>query len=196
VILGLELVLLGIVFYLGAFKMSEKHELKGIEHWLERIFHLLERRFGLKPATQILIIGENMAQINLVPGGAVVPVQLVPLPSGSVFDSPADLVLTCDDSAVVIVPHPGDTTGSVFDVSAPASDLNTSANLDATALAGGKQIAGSVAISIGGAPPPPPNAATSIGIVPFGASSAAGSSAQGEQRPSQAVMDKLRNRAQ
>ena len=129
-----------------------------------------------------------MADLIIVAGGAALLVQLIPLPSGTVFDSPADLELTADDPAVVVVPAPGDTTGTLFAVSAPASDTNTSCNLDATGLAGGVPIAGTVNVPIQAAPPPPPTPATSIGIVaaPPAASAAApqvaAAAAPGKQR--------------
>ena len=105
--------------------------------------------------------------LSITAGLGPLLVQLVPLPSGSQFDSPADLELTADDPNVLIAAAPGDTTGTLFNVSTPASDTATSFNLDATGLAGGVQISGTAPVTILPAttPPPPPNPATSIGIV-------------------------------
>jgi hypothetical protein len=154
--------------------VSEK-EIRGIEKALWELVGLLRKAFHTKPATQILILGGNMSAngLNVLAGGPPLTIQLIPLPSGSQFDSPADLDPVIDDSNASIAPHPGDLTGTLFDVSTPASDTNTVINVDATGLAGGKQISGTAQISITPAstpPPPPPNPATSIGIVAAGAS--------------------------
>ena len=144
---------------------KELRELREIAAMCEEILDII-RRPRAKPATQILIHGGHMG-LNITAGAAALLVQLIPLPSGSVFDSPADLELTADDPNVVIAPAPGDTTGTMFAVSTPASDTATSCNLDATGLAGGVQISGTALLTItpATAPPPPPNPATSIGIV-------------------------------
>ena len=113
------------------------------------------------PASQILIYGGTMG-LSIVAGGAALLVQLIPLPSGSVFDSPANLALTCDNAGVVVAPESGDTTGTMFNVSAPASVAPGTANLNATGLAGGQQITGTAPLTITAEAPPP---ATSIGIV-------------------------------
>lgn len=96
-------------------------------------------------------------------GGPPAVIQLIPLPSGSVFDTPADLALTASDAAVQITPNPGDTTGTEFAVTVPASDTNTTFTLNATGLAGGVQITGSQVMTIIPAVTPP-TPATSIGF--------------------------------
>jgi hypothetical protein len=137
-------------------------EFRKISEKLEEILRIVRRRFReFKPARSILIHGGNMS-LGITAGGALLTVQLIPLPSGAVFDSPADLELTSDDPNVVIAANPTDTTGTLFDVSTPASDTATSANLDATGLAGGVQIEGTALLTI---TPAAAQAATSIGIV-------------------------------
>ena len=144
-------------------------KLNHVERLERRILNVLEFLFGNRPAPafQILIYGGPMG-LSITAGLAPLLVQLVPLPSGSVFDSPANLALTCDDPNVVIAPADGDATGTLFNVSTPASDTATSANLNATGLAGGVQISGTAVLTIVPAPPPPPVPATSIGIVAAG----------------------------
>jgi hypothetical protein len=102
--------------------------------------------------------------LSITAGGAALLAQLVPLPDGSVFDSPANLALACDDPNVVIAPG-GDAAGATFNVSTPASDTQASAHLNATGLAGGVQITGSALLTILPAVVPPPVPATSIGII-------------------------------
>src|SRR5271167_3994933 len=80
------------------------------------------------PASSIgqIQIGGNMAtNFSVQAGGAPAVVQFVPLPSGSVFFSPASFVPVADDPAVQISPNPGDTTGTEFQIIVPASDTNT-----------------------------------------------------------------------
>lgn len=110
--------------------------------------------------------------LSVTAGGALLAVQLIPLPSGSTFASPASLALVADDPAVVTVPDPADTTGTVFDVTAPATDTNASFNLNATGLAPSPTpgeapvaITGTAQVTIVPAPPPSLPPAQSIGIV-------------------------------
>jgi hypothetical protein len=128
----------------------------------------------LVPAAQILILerGGNTMSLSVTAGGALLAVQIIPLPAGSVLASPADLELTASDPLVEIVPDPNDTTGTIFDVTVPASDTNTSFTLNATGLApnatpGGAPvpISGSAVVEIVQPAPPPPIPATSLGIV-------------------------------
>lgn len=140
-------------------------ELRKIAAIEERILDTLLFIACRRPASKILIYGENTMGLNVTAGAAALLVQLVPLPSGTQFDSPADLELTCDDAAVTIAPQAGDTTGTLFTVTVQASDANTTALLDATGLAGGKQISGTATLTITPATPANPNPATSIGIV-------------------------------
>jgi hypothetical protein len=130
-----------------------------------------------RPAKSLLLVDLEANRMStsafaLVAGGPPILVQLVPLPAGSIFASPADLELTADDPEIVIEPNPGDTTGSQFLVSAPESDPGTTFNLDATGLAPGAnpgdppvQISGTQQVTVAAvAPPPPPAPATSIGF--------------------------------
>lgn len=155
--------------------MSDARELRNIEVAIDKLRNVFERHFRIKPATQILIYGGNMG-LNITAGAAALLVQLIPLPAGSVFDSPADLGLTADDPNVVIAENAADPSGTTFNVSTPASDTAASFNLNATGMAGGVAIKSDptpVTITPAGPPPPPPpNPATSIGIV--AASPAAG----------------------
>ena len=174
-------------------EFGEKHQLREIHAMLEEVLDFLKEHFG-RPAEQILIYGGNMG-LSITAGLGPLLVQLVPLPSGSQFDSPADLELTADDPNVVIAAAPGDTTGTLFNVSTPASDTATSFNLNATGLGGGASISGTAPVTILPAttPPPPPNPATSIGIaaaLPSGqaatatATAATSVAAEGKQRAS------------
>jgi hypothetical protein len=131
--------------------LSDKHILRQIEKRLEFIERVLYRAIHLVPATKILILGDNMTPaFALTAGAPPITVTLVPLPPGSVFASPADLELTSDDPDVVIVEHPGDSTGTMFDVSTPATDTETEMHLDATGLAP-NAVAGGAPVAIAGA---------------------------------------------
>jgi hypothetical protein len=121
-----------------------------------------------KPATQILIIriGDNQMPTNfsVQAGGAPAVVQFIPLPSGSVFATPLSFAPVADDSNVSIVPNPGDTTGTEFQITVPASDTAAGFNLSVSGPlgAGGASISGSQAWTIIPAVVVPPPA-TSIG---------------------------------
>lgn len=97
-------------------------------------------------------------------GGPPAVVQFIPLPSGSVFFTPTSFVPVADDPAVVIAPNPGDTTGTEFSLTVPASDTKTSFNLAVTGPDGaaGATISGTQAWTILPAVVPPV-LATSIG---------------------------------
>lgn len=137
--------------------------MKETNRLLEDILRFLRRRFG--HAEHIKISTGGTMGLSITAGAAALLVQLIPLPSGTVFDSPADLELTCDDPNVVIAENASDPTGTTFNVSTPATDTATSANLNATGLAGGVQVAGTAQLTILPAAPPPAPPATSIGIV-------------------------------
>jgi hypothetical protein len=97
-------------------------------------------------------------------GGAPAVVQFIPLPSGSVFNSPASFLPTADDPNVVFAPNPGDTTGTEFTITVPATDTATSFNLGVSGPDGaaGAVISGTQLWMIIPAVVIPP-AATSIG---------------------------------
>lgn len=97
-------------------------------------------------------------------GGPPAVVQFIPLPSGSVFASPLSFAPTADDPSVVLAANPGDTTGTEWQITVPASDTNTSFNLAVTGPVGasGATISGTQAWTIIPAVVVPP-AATSIG---------------------------------
>lgn len=149
------------------FNHEENRRLYHIEELLEDIRHLLRQLLRFKFATQIgqIQIGGNMAtNFSVQAGGPPAVVQFIPLPSGSVFFTPTSFAPTADDPAVVIVPNPGDTTGTEFQITVPASDTNTSFNL---AVSGPDGAAGA---TISGTQPwailpavTPPVLATSIG---------------------------------
>jgi hypothetical protein len=132
---------------------------------LEDILRFLRRRFGHAESLKIVPTGGTMS-LGITAGGALLLVQVIPLPGGSILDSPPNIALTCDDSNVVIAAEAGDTTGTLFNVSTPATDTATSANLSATGLAGGQKISsGPIPLAISPGAPPPPVFATSLGIV-------------------------------
>ena len=97
-------------------------------------------------------------------GGAPAVVQFIPLPAGSVFFSPTSFTPTADDPNVVIVPNPGDTTGTEFQITVPATDTATGFNLAVSGPDGaaGATISGTQAWTITPAVTPP-TLATSIG---------------------------------
>ena len=97
-------------------------------------------------------------------GGAPAVVQFIPLPQGSVFATPLSFTPVADDPAVQIAPNPGDTTGTEYAITVPASDTNTSFNLSVSGPLGaaGATINGTQAWTIIPAAVVPP-AATSIG---------------------------------
>ena len=157
---------------------SDREKLRKLEielHRVARLIELLLLRIGVKPATQILILGgNNMNPFSLLAGGLPISIQLVPLPSGSIFATPADLELTADDSDVVIAPDTSDPSGASFLISIPASTAAPSFNLDATGLAPNNDptqppvsVSGTVEVTVTPAAPPPPppgTGATSIGF--------------------------------
>lgn len=97
-------------------------------------------------------------------GGPPAVVQFIPTPSGSSFFTPTSFVPVADDPAVQIVPNPGDTTGTEFQITVPASDTSTSFNLAVNGPDGaaGANISGTQAWTIVPAVVPP-NFATGIG---------------------------------
>lgn len=166
--------------------MSDREKLRKVEIEIRRLARLIEiflLRIGVRPARQILILGgNNMTNpFALIAGAPPISVQLIPLPSGSVFATPADLELTSDDGDVVIAPDTTDLSGASFLVSIPASTLSTGGNLDATGLAPNAdptqtpvQVSGTIAFTVTPAviPPPPVVPATSIGFQQKGAAPA------------------------
>ena len=119
------------------------------------------------PAAQILgiRIGDKMpTDFSVQAGGAPAVVQFIPLPSGSVFATPLSFSPVPDDPNVVVAPNPGDTTGTEFTLTVPASDTATSLNLAVSGPlgAGGATISGTQAWTIIPAVVVPPPA-TSIG---------------------------------
>src|SRR5271170_7626116 len=133
-----------------------------------RILRALLKRFGcVEHATSIGQVqkGERMpTNFSVQAGGPPAVVQFIPLPSGSVFFAPTSFTPTSDDPNVVIVANPGDTTGTEFQITVPASDTATSFNLGVSGPDGasGATISGTQLWTIIPAVVVPP-AATSIG---------------------------------
>ena len=147
-----------------------RKDFHSIAHSLREISHVL-RHLVLhhpQPATQILIIriGDDKmpTDFSVQAGGAPAVVQFIPLPSGSSFFTPTSFVPVADDPAVQISPNPGDTTGTEFQITVPASDANAGFNLSVSGPDGaaGATINGTQAWKIIPAVVPP-NFATSIG---------------------------------
>jgi hypothetical protein len=148
------------------FPVKTEHDIHSIAESLREIVHIFKHYFT-HYATSIsqVQIGENMAtNFSVQAGGAPAVVQFIPLPSGSVFATPLSFVPVADDPNVVIAPNPGDTTGTEFSLTVPASDTATSFNLSVTGPlgAGGASISGTQLWTILPAVVVPP-AATSIG---------------------------------
>lgn len=103
---------------------------------LRHILHHV-RRIDRKPheqnyATQIsqVQIGGNMAtNFSVQAGGPPAVVQFIPTPAGSVFFTPTSFTPTADDPLVQLVPNPGDTTGTEWQITVPPTDTATSFNL-------------------------------------------------------------------
>jgi hypothetical protein len=152
--------------FVGEFTMAHRErELERIGDELRSIKELLKKFLGIQSATAIAVVQitkDGVQTMNPITPGVPYFIQLLPLPSGSQFDSPADLALTSTDSDVSIVPAPGDTTGTVFKVTQAAPSGDSSVVLDATGLAGGVAIGGTVTLSE--AAPANPSPATSIGF--------------------------------
>jgi hypothetical protein len=145
--------------------LPESRLLRHILHYVRKIYHEMRKADFATEIGQIQI-GENMAtNFSVQAGGAPAVVQFIPLPSGSVFATPASFVPTADDPAITFAPNPGDTTGTEFTVTAPASDTNTSFNLAVSGPNGasGATISGTQLWTIIPSVTPPPPAATSIG---------------------------------
>jgi hypothetical protein len=111
-------------------------------------------------------LGANQmpTDFSIQAGGAPAVVQFIPLPSGSVFALPLIFNPVADDPNVQIAPNPGDTTGTEFALTVPATDTATSFNLAVSGPLGAANamISGTQAWTIipAVAPPVP---ATSIG---------------------------------
>ena len=146
------------------FPWVERQEIREILENTREILRILREK---KFATSIgqIQIGDTMAtNFSVQAGGPPAIVQFIPLPSGSVFFSPASFVPVADDPNVVFAPNPGDTTGTEFTVTVPASDTAVSFNLGVSGPDGaaGASISGTQLWTIIPAVVPP-NFATSIG---------------------------------
>jgi hypothetical protein len=152
--------------------LGESKILKQILERLDRLIGVLERQFHTVPAKRLTLIqnGGNLSTsaFSLVAGGPPASFTIIPLPSGSALDLPADLELTSTDPLAVITNDPTDPSGATFDVSVPASDTSATIELDATGLnSAGVAISGGpfeVAVTPS-APPPPPSPASALGLV-------------------------------
>jgi hypothetical protein len=144
--------------------ITEQRLLRHILHTERRILKILEASHSAQSIGQIQIGATMPTNFSVQAGGAPAVVQFIPLPQGSVFATPTSFVPTATDPAVVIAPNPGDTTGTEFTLTVPASDTNTTFTLNVTGPdgAGGATISGSQAWTIIPAVVVPPPA-TSIG---------------------------------
>lgn len=150
--------------FVGGFTMAHRErELERIGDELRSIKELLKKFLGIQSATAIAVVQitkDGVQTMNPITPGVPYFIQLLPLPSGSQFDSPADLALTSTDSDVSIVPAPGDTTGTIFSVTQAAPSGDAGVVLDASGLAGGVTITGTITLAESASS----NAATSIGF--------------------------------
>ena|ERR1700729_2978022 len=151
---------------MGNICRNTREDIHKIREYTHEILELLRGKKFATSIGQLQIPGENMAtNFSVQAGGVPSVVQFIPQPSGSVFFTPTSFVPVADDPAVTFAPNPGDTTGTEFTVTVPASDTNTSFNLGVSGPDGaaGASISGTQLWTIIPSVVPPPPLATSIG---------------------------------